>query len=252
MKNISLTRPLAIIDLETTGLNPQKDRIVEISILKVLPDGQTEQRTHRVNPRMSIPPDATAIHHITNADVADEPTFPELADELLAFLEDCDLCGFNLKRFDLRFLSAEFDRAGTKLSLEGRAIIDPMEIFHRQEPRDLAGAVRFYLGRNHQGAHSAEADARATAEVLDAMIVRYALPDTVDALHNQSQDERGVDSNGCFNRVGRQICFAFGKYRGQPLESVAASKPAYLEWMLTQSFPEDTKEVVRNALERAG
>jgi DNA polymerase-3 subunit epsilon len=250
--NITLTRPLAVIDLETTGIDPQKDRIIEISILKILSAGQRIQRTRRLNPGVPIPPEATAIHGITDADVAGEPRFEQVADRLLAFLDGCDLCGFNLKRFDLRVLYCQFARAGRSLSLEGRALVDPMQIFHRCEPRDLPAAVRRYLGREHEGGHSAAADVMATAEVLDAMVARYAdLPRTVAALHQHFADPERVDSDGFFRRVEGELRFLKGKHRGEPLSAVAATRPDYLEWMLTQTLFEDTKQVVRDALSRA-
>jgi DNA polymerase-3 subunit epsilon len=249
LKNIALVKPLAVLDLETTGVDPQKDRIVEISVLKILPDGRQTHRTLRLHPGMAIPPEATEIHGIADADVAAEPSFAEVAAELLEFLDGCDLCGFNLKRFDLRVLAAECSRAGRTLPLEGRVVIDPMEIFHRLEPRDLAAAVRFYLGRDHEGGHSAAADVLATAAVLDAMVVRYPeLPRDVAGLHRQFSDPSCVDSDGFFRRVEGQIRFVKGKHRGQPVSAVAAESPGYLEWMLGQSFPEDTKAVAREAL----
>jgi DNA polymerase III subunit epsilon len=248
--NLKLERPLAVIDLETTGTDPQADRIVEISVLKVSPDGQRKHRTRRVNPGVPIPPEATAIHGITDADVADEPRFPSMAASLLALLDDCDFCGFNLKRFDLRMLHVEFGRAGLTLSLTGRAIVDPLEIFHARERRDLAAAVQFYCGREHEGGHQASADVLATADVLDAMLARYPdLPTTVAGLHQHFKNPNAVDSTGYFVRVGTQIRFAFGKHRGQPLETVARTKPDYLEWMLGQTFFDDTNVIVRNALD---
>jgi DNA polymerase-3 subunit epsilon len=171
---LSLNRPLAVLDLETTGVDPQTDRIVEVSVLKVLPDGDRQHRTCRVNPGIPIPAAATAVHGITDADVAGEPSFGQVAAALEEFLRGCDLCGFNIKRFDLPLLYAEFRRAGVPFVLEGRALVDPQEIYHHFERRDLTSAVRFYLGRAHHGAHSAAADVLATAEVLDAMLGRYA------------------------------------------------------------------------------
>jgi DNA polymerase-3 subunit epsilon len=250
-KHLVLHKPLAILDLETTGIDPQTDRIVEIGILKVLPDLRQKQRNHRVNPGIPIPAEATAIHGITDADVANEPRFEHLASDLRSFLDGCDLCGFNLKRFDLRVLDLEFNRASQPLSLEGRAILDPMEIFHARERRDLAAAVRFYLRREHDHAHSASADVLATAEVLDAMIGRYTdLPRTVSGLHQHFKSPNAVDSSGRFVRINGEIRFAFGKYRGEPLDAVARRKPDYLEWMLTQDFFDDTKAVVKDALRR--
>jgi DNA polymerase-3 subunit epsilon len=172
-----------------------------------------------------------------------------VAEELLALLDGCDLCGFNLKRFDLRVLYAEFSRAGHTLPLEGRAVIDPMEIFHRREPRDLAAAVRFYLGRDHECGHSAAADVLAAVAILDAMVARYPdLPRDVAGLHRHFADPDCVDSDGFFRRVEGHIRLVKGKYRGLPLEKVAAESPSYLEWMLGQAFPEDTKRVAREAL----
>jgi DNA polymerase-3 subunit epsilon len=141
-KNLTLERPLAIFDLETTGTDPEVDRIVEISVLRIAPEGKGEQRTRRINPGMPIPAAATAVHGITDADVAREPRFEQVAGGLLAFLDGCDLCGFNVKRFDLRMLYREFTRAGLRLPLEDRAIVDPLEIFHAYERRDLTAAVR--------------------------------------------------------------------------------------------------------------
>jgi DNA polymerase-3 subunit epsilon len=248
-KHLVLHKPLAILDLETTGTNPQKDRIVEISVLKAAPDGKQKQRTSRVNPGIPIPLEATAIHGITDADVANELRFHQLAASLRRLPDGCDLCGFNLKRFDLPFLSAEFNRASLPLSLEGRAILDPMEIFHAREPRDLAAAVRFYCGRNHENAHVAFDDVLATAEVLDAMLGRYAdLPRTVTGLHQQFKNPNAVDSAGKFIRVEGQIRFAFGPHRGQPLVAVARTDPGFLQWMLTRDFPDDAKAIVKDAL----
>jgi DNA polymerase III subunit epsilon len=249
LSNITLEKPLAVIDLETTGTDPHKDRIVEISVLKIMPGGQRLQRTRRLNPGVPIPPEATAIHGITDADVVGEPPFEEVADRLLAFLGPCDFCGFNLKKFDLRMLYSEFSRGGRTLVLEGRALIDPMEIFHRQEPRDLPSAVRTYLGREHMGGHSAMADVLATAEVLDAMLTRYPdLPRGVAGLNQHFMDANRIDLDGFFRRAGTEIRFMKGKHRGSPLAMVATTDPGYLEWMLGQEFFEDTKGVVRDAL----
>jgi DNA polymerase III subunit epsilon len=249
LENIRLERPLAVIDLETTGTDPQKDRIVEISVLKITPDGRQEHWTSRVNPEIAIPKEATAVHGITDADVVDEPRFEQVADAVLDLIDGCDLCGFNLKRFDLRMLYVESGRVGRMLRMDNRALIDPMEIFHRYEPRDLAAAVRMYLGREHDGAHSAAADVLATAEVLNAMLVKYPdLPHDVASLHQRFTDANTVDSSGFFVRIEGQLRFAIGKYRGQPLAVIAKTKPDYLQWMLNQAFFEDTKKLVRDAL----
>lgn len=251
-KQLVLQRPLAVIDLETTGTNPQLDRIIELSVLKVDPAGEVDHLTYRLNPGMPIPSEASAVHGIFDEDVANQPGFSDVAPSLLEHLRDCDLCGFNLKRFDLRVLFSEFRRAGMALSIEGRAIIDALEIFHTYERRDLAAAVRLYLGRCHDDGHSAAADVVATAEVLDAMLDRYTdLPRDVRQLHQHFKDPGAVDSSRCFARVEGQIRFSFGKYRGQWLTAIARERPDYLRWMLEQDFFEDTKAVVRDALRQA-
>jgi DNA polymerase-3 subunit epsilon len=251
LKNLILNRPLAVVDLETTGTDARDDRIVEISVLKILPDGSHRVATRLLNPGIPIPAEATAIHNIDDASVADAPHFEAIADRLLAFLDGCDLCGFNLKKFDLQILRAEFARAGRTLSLEDRAIIDPMEIYHAYEPRNLAAAVRFYCGREHAGGHRAEADVQAAVEILDAMLGRYAdLPRNVDDLFQRFKDPRLVDAARRFTNVRGHIRFTFGKHRGEPLDEVAAQDPDYLDWMLSGSFFEDTKQVVRDALAR--
>jgi DNA polymerase-3 subunit epsilon len=248
---LALRRPLAVLDLETTGVNAQTDRIVEISILTVGPDRNIEHFTRRCNPGVPIPAEATAVHGISDADVSGEPPFEKLADEVQKRLDGCDLCGFNLKRFDLPLLYNELRRAGRTFDLDGRALIDAQEIFHRYEPRDLKAAVRFYLGREHEEAHTAAADVLATAAVLDAMLVRYPdLGRDVAALHAQFKDPTTVDSGGFFRRVAGEIRFAKGKHRGQPLDFVARNSPDYLEWLLAADFMPDTKDVAREALRR--
>jgi len=250
-KNLVLNRPLAVIDLETTGTDAQTDRIVEIGVLKIFPDGQKDVRCRRINPGIPIPESATAIHGITDSDVAGEPRFEVVALRLLKFLDGCDLCGFNLKRFDLRMLAAEFNRIGRDLPMDARSIIDPLEIYHDRERRDLSAASRFYCGRDHEGPHSASADVQATAEILDAMLERYPdLPRSVEELHDLYRDQRSVDLDGKFIKVDSRIVFNFGKYRGRRLDEIAAESPNYLNWMLDGSFMEDTKEIVRGALEQ--
>jgi DNA polymerase-3 subunit epsilon len=252
LTNLALRRPLAVLDLETTGVNAQTDRIVEISVLLIQPDRQTTHHTRRCNPGQPIPHDATAIHGITDADVEAEPPFEEIADDVLTWLADCDLCGFNLKRFDLPLLYNEFRRIGRNFDYDGRALIDAQEIFHAYEPRNLGAAVRFYLGREHQDGHTAAADVLATAAVLDAMLIRYPdLQRDVAGLHAQFKDPNALDSGGWFRRISGEVRFTKGKHRGQPLEFVARNTPDYLEWMLAADFMPDTKALVREALRRA-
>ena len=252
-QNLVLVRPLAIVDLETTGTDTQADRIVEVGVLKVFPDGRRDARCRRVNPGVPIPAAASAVHGIHDADVADQPRFEQIAAGLLAFLDDSDLCGFNLKRFDLKVLVAEFRRAGRPLLLDGRALIDPLEIFHDRERRDLSAAVRFYCAREHAGAHGAAADVQATGDVLDAMLEHYPdLPRQVGQLGIAYRDPRAADLDGKFVRDGDRVLFNFGKHRGRSLEEIAREAPDYLQWMLGGCFLEDTKDLVRNALKPDG
>lgn len=246
---LELARPLAVLDLETTGTDPATDRVLEVSVFKLLPDGGEEHRTRRVNPGVPIPAEATRVHGITAADVRDDPPFARLAAGLLRFLDGCDLCGFNLRKYDLPLLRAEFARAGRALDLTGRAVVDVRDIFLRYEPRSLAGAVRHYLGRDHAGAHSAAADTRATAEVLGAMLGRYPdLPRTPAGIQRHLLPADAADADGKLVRVGGEYRFTFGRYRGQPLAFVARENPEYLDWLLARDFTEEVKRPVREAL----
>lgn len=249
--NIRLTRPLAVFDLETTGTDTKTDRIVEISILRIEPDGSNRIKTVRVNPGIPIPAEVSALHGITDADVADKPPFRSYARAIVQHLDGCDLCGFNIRGYDLPLLIAELRRAGVELPLEERAVVDPLKIFHDRERRDLTGALRFYCQMEHEGAHGAEADVIATVAVLDAQVARYRdLPRTIDGLHATHVDPDAIDFDGKFRRVDGRIVFNFGKYMGQDLDSIAASKPDYLNWILQQDFYDDVKTIVRRALAR--
>lgn len=252
MKHLQLTRSLALFDLETTGTDPRSDRIVEVCVVRIEPDGRREARTRRLNPERPIPPGATAVHGITDADVADEPTFRQVARSLLDFLADADLGGFNVGRFDVPLLDREFRDCGMDLGLADRRVVDAMTIFHRKEPRDLSAAVRFYLGRDHDGAHAAEADVMATLDVLDAQLERYDdLPRTVDELDAWSRrvPPGAVDSAGKFVWVAGEVAFAFGKHQGVALREVLRRAPDYLDWILQSDFPPDAKRVVQDARE---
>jgi DNA polymerase-3 subunit epsilon len=257
LKNLPLTRPLAVLDLETTGINPKDDRIVEISILVLNPDGTAnDHRTRRINPTIPIPAEATKVHKITDADVRDAPTFKMMARGISDFLTGCDLCGFNLKQFDLRMLVVEFARAEVPFDLEGRIVLDLVEIYHYFEKRGLEQAVQFYLGRRHEPAHSAKADVLATTELIDAMLNRYsdgedALPRDLTALARRFARPVTVDPDGTFTRRDGSIVFARTKYRGQPLDDVARRDPEYLHWMLRADFGPDVKKVVLGALDQA-
>ncbi len=251
MKNLKLTRPLAFFDLETTGIDAGSDRIVEICILKEFPDGRQESLVERLNPERPIPGEATAVHGISDHDVRDCPRFRDRAGVYLAMLEGADLAGYNVQRFDIPLLRRELRDAGLDLPMAGVRVVDAMTIYHRKERRDLSAAVRFFLGREPEGAHSARGDVAATAEVLDAQLARYDdLPDTVEALEAWCNPVHpdAVDRSGKFLWKEQKIVFTFGKYRDRTLVSVCESNRGYLEWVLRSDFPEDSKKVVQAAL----
>ena len=251
MQGLILRRPLAFVDLETTGTSPATDRVVEIAIFKVLPDGKEDFRCNRVNPGVPIPAEAMAIHGITDADVANEPPFASYARSLNDFLADCDIAGFNVAGFDLRMLEAEFARAGVDFSREGRAVVDAMRIFHLKEPRHLAAAVRFYCGHEHPEAHSSEDDARAAAEVLQAQLERYDdLPRDVVALDELCNpvDPNWIDPDGKFRWSGSDAVIAIGQHKGRTLQDLAAAEPDYLDWMLGQDFSPEVMQIIHDAL----
>ncbi|MGE5344637.1 MAG: exonuclease domain-containing protein [Acidithiobacillales bacterium] len=243
-------RPLVVFDLETTGTEKTLDRIVEIAAVAVLPEGPPRVFDRRVNPGVRIPSEAAAIHGISDADVRDAPSFRDIAPELLAFLGEADLAGYNVRAFDVPLLVREFQRAGLKFSLEGRLIVDMQTIFFRKEPRDLAAAVRFFAGREHTGAHAALADVVAAAEVLAGQLRHYPdLPHTLDGLQEFSTPAEGrwVDPDKRFVWRDGEAVFAFGVHRGKSLALVAETKPEYLDWMIRGDFPEPAKEIVRSA-----
>ena len=253
LKNIVLDRPLAVLDLETTGVDTKVDRIVEVSVLKLFPDGGTDHRTRRVNPGVPIPPAATAIHGIGDDDVADSPTFRAIAPGLARYLDGCDLGGFNILKYDLRLLAAEYNRVGVGFAVAGRRVIDACHLFHKREPRDLTAAYRFYCGKEHEGAHGASADVLATLAILDAQVAHYAdLPRTIAGLHEHCTDPKALDMSGMFGKCDEgTVVFIMGKYKGRSLDDIARTKPDYLNWMLGADYFDDTKELAAQALRRA-
>lgn len=248
---IRLKRPIVALDLETTGTTPGVDRIIEIGALKLSPGGRRLKFHTRVKPGIRIPPEATAVHGISDDDVEKAPRFRLIARRLLQFLEGSDLLGFNLA-FDLEFLKGEFKRARMRFSAEGRNLIDCMTIFHRKERRNLSTAVRFYCRKRHEEAHSALADARACLQVLEGQLKRYRdLPKESEGLHDYCNDygDRFFDSGRKFQKRYGQPAFAFGKYKGHLLRKVVKKDPRFLNWMLGQDFPPDTLELVRAGLD---
>lgn len=256
---LKLTHPLAFLDLETTGIKVATDRIVEICILRLSPDGTSRIRTDRINPEMPIPPEVTAIHGIRDEDVRDCPTFRELAHDLDQFLEGCDIAGYNSNHFDIPLLVEEFLRAETEFELKGRRFIDVQNIFHRMEPRNLRAAYKFYCDRELENAHSAEADTLATYEILKAQLDRYAestvkdrngklirpVVNDVRALSDFSYSTRAVDLVGHIIYNDRNVeIFNFGKHKGRAVTEVFRTEPSYYDWIMKSEFPLSTKRVV--------
>lgn len=244
--NLNLKRPIVFFDLETTGVDTSRDRIVEISMIKVNPDGSEEVKTRRLNPEMPIPPESTAVHGITDEDVKDCPTFARIAKSLEEFLQGCDFGGFNSNRFDLPVLVEEFLRAGIDVDFKRRRFIDVQNIFHKKEQRTLVAAYKFYCDRDLNDAHSAEADTRATYEVLKAQLERYPdLVNDVDALADFSARGEVVDYAGriVYDDKGKEV-FGFGKYKGRSVEEIFRIEPSYYDWMMKGDFPLYTKKVI--------
>jgi DNA polymerase-3 subunit epsilon len=246
-KNIlKLTKPIAFFDLETTGVDVAKDRIVEIAVLKVYPGGDKEMKTKIVNPEIPIPKEISAIHGITNEMVKDKPTFKEIAAELYQFIEGCDLAGYNSNKFDIPLLAEEFLRAEIDFDISKRRLIDVQTIFHKMEKRTLSAAYKFYCNKDLENAHSAGADTEATFEILNAQIERYdELKNDVDFLSEFSRHHKFADLMGriVFNKDGVEV-FNFGKHKGKPVEEVLEKEPAYYHWMMNGDFPLYTKKVL--------
>ncbi|MBC9914354.1 3'-5' exonuclease [Chitinophaga varians] len=243
MPSLLLKRPLAVIDLETTGTNVATDRIIEIAIIKVFPDKTTQSKVKRINPGMPIPAGSTAIHGIKDEDVKDAPTFKQAANELKMFLENCDLAGYNSNRFDIPLLVEEFLRTGMEFDVSKRRFVDVQRIFHLMEKRTLAAAYKFYCDKQLENAHSAEADALATYEILEAQLGRYEnLQQDIDGLADFTKEEEYIDFARRIVMQGGQEVFNFGKYKGRPVKEVLKAEPQYYDWMMKADFPLNTKQ----------
>lgn len=243
---LHLTRPLAFIDLETTGITVGADRIVEISIVKVFPDGSKSVLTRRVNPGIPIPEFASKVHGIYDKDVEGQPDFKALAPELAAFIGNADLAGYNSNKFDVPMLVDEFLRVDYLFEMKGRRMIDVQNIFHKMEQRTLAAAYKFYCNKELMNAHSAEADTIATMEVLMAQLEKYeSLARDVDGLSQFSAVNSNVDLAGriVYNDKKQEV-FNFGKHKGKPVAEVFKSEPSYYDWMMKGDFPLETKQVL--------
>jgi DNA polymerase-3 subunit epsilon len=249
---LNLKKPLVFFDLETTGIKIASDRIVEISILKIFPNGTQESKTWLVNPEIEIPAEAAAIHGITNEKVVTEPTFKELAQKVHEMIADSDLAGFNSNRFDIPLLAEEFLRAGIDFDMNDRKAIDVQVIFHKKEQRTLSAGYKFYCGKDLDNAHSAEADTMATYEILKAQLDKYEdIENSVEALSTYSTHGKRGDFAGfiLFNDKDQEI-FSFGKYKGRVVEDVLKENPGYNAWIQNADFPLYTKKVLREIKER--
>lgn len=252
IEGLHLERPLAVLDIEATGINRSTDRIIDLGIVKVLPDGTSENIVFRVHPERPIPPDSTAIHGITDEDVKDCPPFSAIAEHVAELLADCDFCGYNCIRFDLPMLEAEFARAKVPFNLDDHQVIDVQRIFHQREPRDLTAAVKYYCGGDHEGAHGALADVVATLRVLEGQFRKYPdLPRGMDELdaYSHARDPSWVDRQGRLRWQEGEVAVNFGKFEGRTLRDLVQTEAGFLRWMVGKDFPLDTKQVIQAALE---
>lgn len=253
MRKLNLSKPLCFFDLETTGIHVGKDRIVEISILKIFPNGEKESKTWLVNPEMPIPAESTEVHGITDEDVAEQPVFKEIAPKIVAILRDADIAGFNSNRFDVPLLAEELIRAGQDLDLKKCRPIDVQVIFHKMEPRNLSAAYQFYCDKHLENAHSAAADTHATYEVFLKQIEKYdTLENDINFLSEFSQHHKNADFAGfiAYNENDEEI-FTFGKYKNRKVQEVLEKDPGYFGWILNADFPLYTKKVLTEIKLRA-
>lgn len=248
---LQLTRPLAFIDLETTGVNISTDRIVEIAIVKILTDGTRQVKRKLINPQMPIPASSSAIHGITDEMVKDAPSFKQAANELKQFIDNCDLGGYNSNRFDIPMLLEEFLRIGMDFSIDGRKLVDVQKVFHMMEQRTLSAAYKFYCQKSLDGAHSAEVDATATWEVLEAQVERYPqIGNTVESIVKFTGEDDIVDFARRFVKENGVEIFNFGKHKGKPVVQVLKEEPQYYDWMMKGDFAMNTKQKLTEILNR--
>jgi len=248
---LQLTRPLAFIDLETTGVNISLDRIVEIAIVKINPDGTQQVKRKLINPMMPIPKGASDVHGITDEMVKDAPTFKQVANEVKQFIDHCDIGGYNSNRFDIPMLIEEFLRVGIDFSTDGRKLVDVQKVFHMMEQRTLSAAYKFYCQKTLEGAHSAEVDATATWEVLEAQVERYPqIGNTVESIVKFTGEDDIVDFARRFIRENGVEVFNFGKHKGKPVTQVLKEEPQYYDWMMKGDFPMNTKQKLTEILNR--
>lgn len=243
---LKLTRPICFFDLETTGIDVARDRIVEISIFKIYPNGTKESKTWLVNPTIPIPPQSTVVHGISDEKVANEPTFDALASQVHNMIKDSDLAGFNSDRFDIPLLAEELLRAGVDFDMKNRVSVDVQTIFHKMEERTLSAAFKFYCGQSLENAHSAEVDTMATYEILKSQLDRYEnLENDMKSLSEFTTRKKSVDFAGfiAMNPEGKEI-FTFGKHKGALVEDIFDKEPGYFGWIQNADFPLYTKKVL--------
>jgi DNA polymerase-3 subunit epsilon len=251
---IKLDRSLIVFDIEATGISPRADRIVELAAIRIDPDGAETKGYWLLNPGVPIPIETTAIHGITDEIVRTCPTFKDKALEILTFFGEADFAGFNAGRFDIPMLAEEFARAGITFDPDRRRLLDAQRIFHTKEPRDLSAALKFYGGRAHEDAHGAEADVRATLDVILGQFERYAdLPKDMDALDRMFNpiDPFNADRSGRLRWVDGELTVNFGKKKGTKVKELVKDDPGFLKWIIKNDFPQDTRQICENALKGA-
>jgi len=250
--SLQLNRPLVFIDLETTGVNLSTDRIVEIAIIKIMPDGSKCIKIKILNPQIPIPKSSSSIHGITDEKVKEAPTFKQVANELKQFIDDADFSGYNSNRFDIPLLIEEFLRAGITIDMTNRRMLDVQHIFHMMEKRTLGAAYKFYCEKELNDAHSAEADATATWEILEAQLTRYEhLGNSLDTILQFTGEEKFVDFARRFIMQNDTEVFNFGKHKGRPVSDVLRVEPQYYDWMMKGDFPLHTKQKLTEILNRS-
>ncbi len=251
MAQLALKRPIIFFDLETTGTDHVKDRIVELAFIKIMPDGKRDSMVKRLNPGIPIPAEVVAIHGISDADVKDSPSFKQIAHQLYEWMKHCDLGGYNSSKFDLPLLAEEFLRVGINVDFTERNMVDVQQIFFKMEARTLAAAYSFYCGKKLENAHSAEADILATIEVLESQLDRYeTLAKDVKGLHEFTGGDDYVDYARRIILKDGQPIFNFGKYKGQKVEDVFTKEPQYYDWMMQADFALHTKQKISEILNR--
>ena len=249
---MQLLRPIAFIDLETTGVNLSKDRIVELAIVKIMPDLSKITKRKLINPQMPIPAESSAIHGISDEMIKDAPSFKEVGNEVKQFLDNCDLGGYNSNRFDIPMLMEEFLRSEIEVDLSDRRMVDVQHIFYSMEPRTLTGAYKFFCEKEHNDAHGAEADINVTIEVLEAQLKKYEhLGTSIDSILGCIGEEKIVDyaRRFSFDSTGNEV-FNFGKFKGKPVADVLRTEPQYYDWMMKGDFPMHTKKKLTELFNR--